>query len=323
MALASAHRVTFSVLAVPLQQELGLSLPQMGILQSAVLAGYILGQASTSFIPLGIVADRIGGTPVMHVSIFLWSCVTGLTSFVRGAPQSLQFPALLIARVTLGLGQSCIMPATSAMAAKWVPHQYRARAMSFVYAAFSLGMVAGLVCFPAVAAPFGWPTALVVFAAGGIAWGASAVGGMVAGWLADHLQESHQWKPARVRAFIQTVATIGPAVSLIPLILAKNSCGLHLAVACLTAFMGLQAFAYSGFHAYVQEVAPSDAGKLLGLSNSASTLVGMAGNVVTGGMAASSWGYSGLFAVTAVLYTGSCLTWNACMKGQPLNLNLV
>ena len=50
MALASAHRVTFSVLAVPLQQELGLSLPQMGILQSAVLAGYILGQASTSFV---------------------------------------------------------------------------------------------------------------------------------------------------------------------------------------------------------------------------------------------------------------------------------
>ncbi len=44
MAVASAHRVTFSVLAVPLQRELGLSLPQMGVLQSAVLAGYILGQ---------------------------------------------------------------------------------------------------------------------------------------------------------------------------------------------------------------------------------------------------------------------------------------
>lgn len=44
----------------------------------------------------------------------------------------------------------------------------------------------------------------------------------------------------------------GPAVSLVPLILAKNSCGLGMAVACLTAFMGLQAFAYSGFHAYVQ-----------------------------------------------------------------------
>lgn len=47
MAVASAHRVTLSVLAVPLQHELGLTLPQMGILQSAVLAGYILGQVYT------------------------------------------------------------------------------------------------------------------------------------------------------------------------------------------------------------------------------------------------------------------------------------
>ena len=44
MALASAHRVTFSVLALPLQAEYGLSLRQLGVLQSAVLAGYMLGQ---------------------------------------------------------------------------------------------------------------------------------------------------------------------------------------------------------------------------------------------------------------------------------------
>lgn len=56
-----------------------------------------------------------------------------------------------------------------------LPQQYRARALSFVYAAFSLGMVAGLVCFPAFAAPFGWPTALIAFAAGGIGWGVSAL----------------------------------------------------------------------------------------------------------------------------------------------------
>ena len=54
---------------------------------------------------------------------------------------------------------------------RWVPQQYRARALSLVYAAFSLGMVAGLICFPAFAAPFGWPTALVAFAAVGIGWG--------------------------------------------------------------------------------------------------------------------------------------------------------
>ena len=44
MGCASMHRVTFSVLAVPIRSEFGLSLPQMGVLHSAVLAGYILGQ---------------------------------------------------------------------------------------------------------------------------------------------------------------------------------------------------------------------------------------------------------------------------------------
>lgn len=54
------------------------------------------------------------------------------------------------------------------------------------------------------------------------------------------------------RADNRGMGVAGPAVSLIPLIVTHNSCGLRLAVGCLTAFMGLQAFAYSGFHAYVQ-----------------------------------------------------------------------
>lgn len=44
MAMAAVHRAAFSVLSVPIQLELGLSLPQMGTLQSALLAGYLVGQ---------------------------------------------------------------------------------------------------------------------------------------------------------------------------------------------------------------------------------------------------------------------------------------
>ena len=69
-------------------------------------------------IPLGILADRIGGIPVMQSSLLLWTAVTGATSLIRRLPQPQRFPALLLARAALGLAQSCIMPATSAMAAK-------------------------------------------------------------------------------------------------------------------------------------------------------------------------------------------------------------
>ena len=52
MACAAIHRVTFSVLAIPIREEFALSLPQMGILQSAVLAGYIVGQVGRGSPPL-------------------------------------------------------------------------------------------------------------------------------------------------------------------------------------------------------------------------------------------------------------------------------
>ena len=44
----------------------------------------------------------------------------------------------------------------------------------------------------------------------------------------------------------------GPALSLLPLILFRTRTPMSLAVCCLAAFMGLQAFCYAGFHAYVQ-----------------------------------------------------------------------
>lgn len=44
MALAAVHRVAFSVLALPIQAALGLSMPDMGRAHAALLLGYVLGQ---------------------------------------------------------------------------------------------------------------------------------------------------------------------------------------------------------------------------------------------------------------------------------------
>ena len=54
----------------------------------------------------------------MQSSLLLWTLVTGVTSLIRNLPRQHRFPALLAARAALGLAQACIMPATSAMAAK-------------------------------------------------------------------------------------------------------------------------------------------------------------------------------------------------------------
>ena len=69
-----------------------------------------------------------------------------------------------------------------------------------------------------------------------------------------------------------------------------------------------------------QDVAPKDAGKLLALTNSASTLVGFAANLITGALAASRFGYTAVFGLTIAFYLASCLSWNVVMKGQKITL---
>lgn len=70
----------------------------------------------------------------------------------------------------------------------------------------------------------------------------------------------------------------------------------------------------------VQDVAPQDAGKLLAITNSASTLVGFAANLITGALAASKFGFAAVFGLTSAFYLASCVSWNLVMKGQPIRL---
>lgn len=109
MAAAAVHRTAFAVLAPPIQAELGLSLPQMGHVHSALLVGYVLGQ-----IPAGLLADRLGGAHLAAVGLGLWSLACALVSLVpsSGTP----FVVLLATRAALGLAQSGLMPSMSALA---------------------------------------------------------------------------------------------------------------------------------------------------------------------------------------------------------------
>ncbi|KAK9843624.1 hypothetical protein WJX84_006573 [Apatococcus fuscideae] len=151
-------------------------------------------------------------------------------------------------------------------------------------------------------------------------WAATATAAVLAGLVADKLETGLGWTTVRVRRVMQSTATLGPALVLLPLILGKDHVSVTLAVACLTSTLALQAFCYAGFHAYLQDVANADAGKLLGLTNSSSTAVGIIGNLVTGQMAGIEHGYGIIFAITAALYFGSFITWNLFMKGAPVRL---
>ncbi|DBA75546.1 TPA: hypothetical protein ACH3X2_009106 [Trebouxia sp. C0005] len=434
MILAAVHRVTFSVLAVPFAAEFHMSLPEMGLLQSAALIGYLLGQ-----IPAGVVADRFGGVHVLLAGLACWSTMTGLNPLAGYSTNPLQI--LVVMRAALGLAQSVMMPSVSATAARWVPPANRGKAISTIYAASSGGTVLGLMTTPLLAQLLGgWPACFLLFAGLGIVWAVgcwmylptpssapyasaslkqiqpeahaaaglqqpnsrrkpaassqtqlleadlpadggavilpvnrsqnivhilalcwvhsvigwgffilqswiptylnhlgmtdlktvgllsalpwlgTAIAAVLAGRVAGHLRDQKGWTALRVRTFCQDIATLGPAVSLVPLIISSQGSSVATAVLCLTGTLSLQAFCYAGFHAYVQDVAPQDAGKLLGITNTCGTMVGIVGNIVTGNIAASQGGYPIVFALISGGYLSSFVVWRIWVNGHSIVL---
>lgn len=152
-------------------------------------------------------------------------------------------------------------------------------------------------------------------------WMASALvaslGGGVAGWA----ENAAGWAPLRVRRTAQIASHLGSVVALAPLAIASpGSVTPAWATLALVAAVGVQGLNYAGFHAYVQDVAPRDAGLVLGCTNTCSILAGIAGNVLTGGLTAGGFGFSWVFGLTAGLYAASALTWWAGARGKPLRM---
>lgn len=114
---------------------------------------------------------------VMLAGLLLWS----LSLIATGAVTSL--PSLLAVRTAFGLASACAMPATSSVAARWVPPPLRTTLLGLIYLFFSLGGVLGLLLTPGLTQRSGWQQALATVGAGGVMW--ALIGGLL-------LQQAYQ-----------------------------------------------------------------------------------------------------------------------------------
>ena len=143
-----------------------------------------------------------------------------------------------------------------------------------------------------------------------------------AGTLGDWLQSTAGWSALRVRRVMQTAASVGGCVALTPLALV-NSTALSpfVATAALCVAVASQGFYYGGYHSYVQDVAPGDAGLILGVTNTFGSVAGIIGNVVAGSMAGGPSGLSGVFAMAMLLHALSSVTWLLFARGRKVKLS--
>ena len=176
MFFCNVHRVLTSVLAVPIAEQFGFSMVEMGFLQSSFLWGYGLNQ-----IPSGVLSDRYGGVVVMLTGLLLWSLATSLVPLVTliasdwtsmspslvlsgmtagGALQitnrRLQLMYLIASRCMMGIASAVALPAVSACTSRIVDASRRGGTLSLIYAAFNTGTAMGLVGIPLLCERVGW-----------------------------------------------------------------------------------------------------------------------------------------------------------------------
>jgi ACS family sodium-dependent inorganic phosphate cotransporter len=150
--------------------------------------------------------------------------------------------------------------------------------------------------------------------AGALPWVFTAFMSFSSGQIADKLiaRGMERWK---VRRLAMNIATIGPALGLYSL---KFTTSPTVALACIVATLGLQAVAVAGYHSYLQDVAPSRAGAILGFTNTVGVVGAVIANIVTGASVEATGSFQATFLYTAAMYMSSCFVWNSFLRGQKL-----
>eukprot|EP00798_Chlamydomonas_sp_ICE-L_P012598 gene12598-15824_t len=152
----------------------------------------------------------------------------------------------------------------------------------------------------------------------GLPWTAAAIVGAWAGRAADGLITEKGIERLRVRRGMHAVSTIGCGLSILPLVVASSHMTPALATFFIVLFASCNSFSFGGFHAYIQDVAESQAGITLGLTNSCSIAMGILGNLGTGYIVEATGSYASIFLIAVLLYLSSCAIFLTAMDGTKL-----
>lgn len=142
-----------------IQDDLGLSTKQLGLLFSAFFWSYALLQ-----IPVGALAERFGAWRILAGGLALWGCATMLV----GASRS--FTALLALRVLLGIGESAGFPCVSKLLVTVVPLSELGSANGIVAFAYLFGPAVGAYGGGLLMAQYGWRAMFWILGAVSLLW---------------------------------------------------------------------------------------------------------------------------------------------------------
>ena len=145
-------RIVMNVLAVPVQQEFGLSDTQVGLLTGFAFAvlNVTLGIAVARY------AERGHRLSLIAAGTLLWSLATAACGFVAS------FTQLLLARVGVGVGEAIGLPSNQSVIGDYFPPERRATAMSVLLLSPPIGAFIGAAGGGWIDQEFGWRNAFLI-----------------------------------------------------------------------------------------------------------------------------------------------------------------
>jgi predicted MFS family arabinose efflux permease len=160
-------RQLLSILAKPIQDELGISDGQLGRLSGLYFALFycILG------VPVAWLADRGNRVRVLTIACALWSAAT----IACGMAQS--YPQLAVARMSVGIGEAGGVPPSYSIISDYFPADRRGTALGLFNLGPPIGQALGVAFGAKIAAAYDWRLAFILLGAAGLiaaaaVWGA-------------------------------------------------------------------------------------------------------------------------------------------------------
>ncbi|XP_006896940.1 PREDICTED: solute carrier family 17 member 9 [Elephantulus edwardii] len=149
-----------------------------------------------------------------------------------------------------------------------------------------------------------------------VPWLVAIPASLFSGFLSDHLI-SHGYRTIVVRKFMQTMG-LGLS-SLFALCLGHTS-SFCKSMVFASVSIGLQTFNHSGISVYIQDLAPSCAGFLFGVANTAGALAGVVGVYLGGYVIETTGSWNSLFNLVAVISNMGLCTFLVLGKAQRVDV---
>jgi len=141
-----------AILLVPIQDDLGVSDAQMGLLTGTAFALFY----ATLGIPIARLADVWNRRNIIAIGLALWSLMTAASGLARS------FGQLALARIGVGVGEAALSPPAHSLIADYFPPERRATALGIYSMGIHIGILFGVLAGGWLQEFWGWRTAFIV-----------------------------------------------------------------------------------------------------------------------------------------------------------------